>query len=97
MPVLITLVFLLLLWGFIAWDRQRPISPPSRQAMLKGWSPRPVLKWPLIAGLSLCSAVMGVSEWLVPSSPPFTGKLSSVFLYAYVGYPLSSSNGNYWM
>ena len=29
---------------------------------------------------------MGVSEWLVPSGPPFTGRLSAVFLYAYTQF-----------
>ena len=84
MPVLLTLAFLLLLWAFIAWDRRRPVAPISRQALAKGWSPRSVRKWPLVAGLSLCCFVLGVNEWLVPSSPPFTGKLSFLFQIAYL-------------
>ena len=83
MPVLITIGLLLLLWAFVVWDRRRSVEPLSRKAMSRGWSPRPLLKWPVFAGLALCCAVLGTVKWFQSSHPPFTGKLSLFFRAAY--------------
>ena len=83
MSVLLLLVFLFLLWGFIAWDRRRPASPVSDQSLAKGWMPRLTKKWPLTLGLSLCCFFMALAEWLQPDLPPFTGKFAFLAQYAH--------------
>jgi hypothetical protein len=74
---------LLALWAFIIWDRRRITPPLSRKAMARGWAVSPLAKWPVHAGLSAMSAVMAAAAWVNPSLPPFTGRLSSVFTFAY--------------
>lgn len=74
---------LLALWAFIIWDRRRINPPLSRNEMARGWSASPLAKWPVHAGLSAMSAVMAAATWVNPSHPPFTGRLSSVFTFAY--------------
>jgi hypothetical protein len=83
MPVLLIIGVLLLLWAFIVWERRRPVQPLPRASMARGWSARALLKWPSFAGLALCCGVLGTVEWLQPSQPPFTGKLSLFFRAAY--------------
>jgi hypothetical protein len=83
MPVLLIISVLLLLWAFIVWERRRPVQPLARASLSRGWSARALLKWPSFAGLALCCGVLGVVEWLQPSQPPFTGKLSLFFRVAY--------------
>lgn len=83
MAVFVTLLFLLALWAFIVWERKRQLPPVSREALTEGWSPRSVLKWPVVAGFSLFCLAIGVGEWLNPPSPPFHGRLSFFFEFAY--------------
>jgi hypothetical protein len=83
MPILICVVALLLLWGFIAWDRRSTARPVSRADMQKGWSPKPWLKWPAFAALALVLLALGAIEWAYPSPPPFTGKLSAIATLAH--------------
>ncbi|MDO6387045.1 hypothetical protein [Uliginosibacterium sp. 31-12] len=86
MPVLITVAALLLLWGFIVWDRRKPSQKMSRHEIEKGWSAKPLLKWPLLLALSLVFLMLGTIEWLDPSLPPFTGKLSVIVSIAHTSF-----------
>jgi hypothetical protein len=74
---------LVLFLAFVVWDRRRMQRAPTRalprDAPAQGWSARPLLVWPVQAGLSLCAASLAVSELLAPSQPPFTGRRSWLY------------------
>lgn len=78
MPVLILIGSLLALWAFIVWDRRRPVKPASQGSGLLA-----VEEWQTYAFLALGSGTLGLSCWLKPPHPPFTGKLSWVDALAY--------------
>lgn len=86
MPVLITVAALLLLWGFIAWDRRNSAQKISHHKIENGWAAKPLLKWPLHFALSLVFLMLGVIEWLDPSLPPFSGKLSVIVSMAHTSF-----------
>lgn len=96
MAVLFTLIFLVGLWAFIVWERKRQPPPISRKALTKGWSPRSIPKWPVVAGFSLCCSAIGVSEWLSPQSPQFHGRLSFIFEFAYRQFGSSGPSYMWW-
>jgi hypothetical protein len=76
MAVAIFFALMLGLLVFIIWDRRRPVAPLSREVMKEGWPRSPVSSWPVFAGFSVLSAALGFSDWVSPSHPPFTGRLS---------------------
>ncbi len=96
MLVLLTIAALLLLWAFIVWERKRPIRPLSRAAMSRGWSARALLRWPVLAGLSLCCGVLAIKESVQPSQPPFTGKLSPFFRAAFEYFGPAGASYVWW-
>lgn len=78
MPVLIFIGALLALWAFIVWDRRRSVAQAS-----PGQTRFAVAEWQVYAGLALVFGTLGISYWLTPTHPPFTGKLSWVVAWAY--------------
>lgn len=82
MYALLPLLMLVVLLGFVVWDRRRlqsrPLTPLPRAALTKGWSQRPLLVWPMHAALSLCAAALTVAEFKAPSLPPFAGRWSFI-------------------
>jgi hypothetical protein len=83
MPLVILLLVLFALLAFIVWERRRPSVPLSRERTAVGWSPRVLLRWPALAGIFVCTVALGVTEWISPTQPPFTGRLSSLMSLAY--------------
>ncbi|TAF76670.1 MAG: hypothetical protein EAZ54_10705 [Curvibacter sp.] len=85
--MLIGSILLAALAVFIIWDsrRLRNIKPDpiAREAMESGFAPGGIDAWKLPFGLALVSAFLGVSEWLEPKHPPFTGRWSFISTYAY--------------
>ena len=90
MYVLLLLLALVGLLAFFVWDRRRlqsgAVTPLPRAALARGWSPRPLLVWPMHAGFSLCMAVLAALEFRAPSVPPFSGKWSAVKELAYTTF-----------
>ena len=83
MPVVILLLVLFALLAFIVWERRRTVVPLSRERMAIGWTPRVLLRWPALASIFVCTVALGVAEWVSPTQPPFTGRLSSLMSLAY--------------
>lgn len=83
MAILIGIGALLALLAFIAWDRRRIAN--SQPAVLGGGRSRfgSNLRASGFAAVSLMAAVMALSEYLQPRVPPFTGRWSSVYEFAY--------------
>lgn len=85
--MLIGSILLAALAVFIIWDSRRLRSskpdPMSRESMARGFTPGGGAAWKFSVGLALASASLGVSDWLEPKHPPFTGKWSFLFTYAY--------------
>lgn len=91
MPALLLIAALLALLIFIGWERRRAasdsVTPLPREALKKGWRARPRRRWKLNAALALMLGVMAVIQWIQPTRPPFTGRLSPVmsFFHAQFG------------
>ena len=69
-------------WALIAWNRKRireqKTVPLSREVMEKGFTPSGVAPWQTSAGFALIFFILGCSQLLDPSQPPFKGKWSLV-------------------
>jgi hypothetical protein len=85
--MLIGSILLAALAVFIIWDSRRLRSskpdPITRESMARGFTPSGGVAWKFLVGLAVVSALLGVSDWLAPNHPPFTGKWSFLFTYAY--------------
>jgi hypothetical protein len=72
---------------FIVWDsrRLRAAKPPplSRDKMQKGFEPSGLVPWQALMVIALLSGSLGVQEAFKPSHPPFTGRHSFLFAWAY--------------
>lgn len=87
MAILICIGALLALLAFIAWDRRRIAnSQPSDLGERKSRF-RSSLRANGFAAVSLMAAVMSLSEYLQPRIPPFTGRWSFVYDFAYATGP----------
>jgi len=42
-----------------------------------------LLRWPGLASISVCTVALGDAEWVIPTQPPFTGRLASLMTLAY--------------
>ena len=87
MAILIGIGALLALLAFIAWDRRRIVnSQPA--ALGKGRSRfGSNLRANGFAAGALMAAMMALSEYLQPHVPPFTGRWSFVYEFAYATGP----------
>jgi hypothetical protein len=85
--VLIGALLLAAVGIFIVWDSRRmraaKPAPLSRDKMQKGFMPSGLVPWQVLIVLALLSGVFGICEALQPSHPPFTGRHSFVFAWAY--------------
>jgi len=85
--MLIGSILLAALAVFIIWDSRRLRSsrpdPIARETMARGFTPSGGIAWKFTVGLALVSASLGASDLLAPKHPPFTGKWSFFFTYAY--------------
>ena len=83
MAILIGFGALLVLLAFIAWDRRRIANP--QPAVLGGGKSRfgSNLRANGFAAVALMAAVMALSEYLQPRVPPFIGRWSFVYEFAY--------------
>ena len=88
MAILIGIGALLALLAFIAWDRRRIAD--AQPAVLGKERSRfgSNLRANGFAAVSLMAAVMALSEYLQPRVPPFTGRWSFVYEFAYASGPL---------
>lgn len=72
---------------FIVWDSRRlrrsDPAPLSRERMRRGVLPGDDTKWQIQAALAVAALGLAMSEWLSPSTPPFTGKGSLLFTWAH--------------
>jgi hypothetical protein len=87
MAILIGVGALLALLAFIAWDRRR-IANSQPNAIGEGRSRfGSNLRVNGLAAGALMAAVMALSEYLQPHVPPFTGRWSFVYEFAYATGP----------
>lgn len=71
---------------FFAWDSRRvrrESQPLSRDRMRAGFVPGAGLRWKLLSGVALMSAIMGAYQSVYPTTPPFSGKLAFLFAWAH--------------
>nr|WP_295077614.1 hypothetical protein [uncultured Roseateles sp.] len=91
MPALLLIAALVAFLIFIVWERRRAesgsVTPLPREALKNGWRARPLRRWKVNAALGLLLGVMAVVQWVRPTQPPFTGRLSPVmsFFHAQFG------------
>lgn len=83
MPILLLIGSLLALWGFVIWERRRPVASLPREARARGWALSAAARWSAYAGLVLLYGVLGLLHWFRPSHPPFTGKGAWAYALAY--------------
>jgi hypothetical protein len=74
MAVALFFVVMLGLLVFMIWDRRRPIAPPTRAQMEKGWKPGEHSVVLACISMSVISASFGLKQWLDPELPPFQGR-----------------------
>ncbi len=85
MAVLLTIIALVLLLVFIAWDRRHlaksvPSERSGSQASLAPKSDGRALGY---TGIALMVAVMAAKEFAYPGRPPFTGRWAFVYEFAH--------------
>lgn len=87
MAILISIGALLALLAFIAWDRRRIAN--SQPTVLSVGKSRFGSNFRAngFAAVALVAAVMALSEYLQPRVPPFTGRWSFVYEFAYATGP----------
>jgi hypothetical protein len=74
MVVVLFFVVMLGLLVFMIWDRRRPLAPPTRAQMEKGWKPGEHSVALASITMSLVSASFGLKQWFDPELPPFHGR-----------------------
>ncbi|MGQ3165336.1 MAG: hypothetical protein ACT6SF_12820 [Hydrogenophaga sp.] len=74
MVVVLFFVVMLGLLVFMIWDRRRPVAPPTRAQIEKGWKPGEHGAALASVVLSLTSASLGLMQWFDPELPPFHGR-----------------------
>jgi hypothetical protein len=83
MPVLVFMSLLLALLLFIVWESRQSAKPVSREQMSRGFVPRGLVKWVGLLGLAFVGFLLGISEFLNPSAPPFAGRGALMMAWAH--------------